>query len=75
MKNRHVVGSLPYFRASGPRKEFELDETSGTLRPTGRTFPEAIRFEALRLGDVEAFATDVYRREGIVLTLEEVPRG
>lgn len=74
MKKRHEIGTSSYYRASGPRREFELDEGSGTLKPTGRTLSESIRFEALRLSDVEAFATDVFRRENIVLTLEEVPR-
>jgi len=73
-KPRHVPGTVPYFRARGERREFEVEEASGELKETGVVLPERIRFEALSLDEVEKFCTAVFRHEGIVLTIEEIPR-
>lgn len=72
-KRKHVVGTNPYFRVSGERKEVVLDAEE---KPMGsRVLPSRTRFESLELGDSERFATDVYKREGIVLEIHEMPRG
>jgi hypothetical protein len=70
----HVVGTNTYFRVSGERREYAIDETTGKLADTGRNLSKRIRFEAMKLHDAEAFATDVYRREGLVCEIHEVFR-
>ena len=71
---RLVSGTVPYFSVSGQRREVVTDEASGKLIDSGVVLESGIRFECLRLQDAEGFATDVYKREGIVCEIHEVSR-
>jgi hypothetical protein len=73
-KPSHVPGTIPYFRARGERREFEVDESDGSLKETGVILPERARFEALSLDEVERFCTAVFRQENIVCVIEEISR-
>jgi hypothetical protein len=71
---RHVLSTGSYYTVSGPRKEVSVNEQSGTLEYTGVMLEARVRFESLELRDAENFASDVYRRENIVLEIHQVDR-
>lgn len=63
-----------FYRVSGKRKIFALDEKTGEPVDTGRILKERTRFESLKLSEAEAFATEVYKREDIMCQIHEVQR-
>ena len=56
-----------YYEVSGDRIVKD-DE-----KKTSRRFPAKVRLATLMLGEAQGFATDVYKREGIVLEIHELP--
>lgn len=61
-----------FYRVSGKRK-VEVQNEKG--EPIGtKVLKERTRLEALKIHEAEAFATEVYKREGIMCEIHEVPR-
>jgi hypothetical protein len=49
-------------------------EVSGERKTEERTFPKSVRFSSIYLAEAERFATDVYKREGLVCEIHEITR-
>ena len=69
LKEKHVG---VFYKVSGKRK-VEVQNDKGEVVDS-RVVRERTRFEALALRDAEAFATEVYKREGIMCQIHEVAR-
>lgn len=63
-----------YYKVCGQRAVFKgkLTGDGPAQVRSGTTAATFTRFESLSLQDAEAFATDVYRHEKIICTIEEV---
>lgn len=57
-----------YFEVRGSRAIYRGDVRTGVTRES------FLRFSCVAQRDAELFATDVYRREGIVCTIDEIAR-
>lgn len=58
-----------YYRVSS-----HLPTLTHTIEAPSLTPDTFVRFEGLSVHEAERFATDVYRREGIVCNIEEINR-
>lgn len=60
-----------FFQVRGQRAIFQ-ENADGKPRRVGTTSQNFLRYESLFQHDAENFATDVYRRENIICTIDEV---
>jgi hypothetical protein len=63
-----------FFQVSGERKEYVIDRTTGQEVATGKILPTRVRFETRNVKEAEQYASDVYRREGIICEIHQVQR-
>lgn len=63
-----------YFQVRGQRAIFHEREDNGKPVRTGTTPDQHLRYEALFQRDAEGFATEVFKREQIICTIDEVFR-
>lgn len=61
-----------YYEVSGERLLFKED-SDGRIKVAGKA-PRHVRLSTLFLGEAEAFAGRVYRREKILLEIHEIDR-
>ena len=61
-----------YFTVSGQKLVVDRDDDGKEI--DRKILPSRLRFESLEQKDAEAFASDVYRHEKIVLEIHEITR-